>query len=226
MLAGQREQGETSTAMQACNDWLRMGSGRSIPKLLEQYQQSSAFISNYQPPSASHKTLNTWSSRYHWPDRAADYDAGWEVRKNAERDAVMSYALALDYERVRKLMRLADFLEAQLYAQAEREIFAEASAEPPKSGETQPSKKPTKKPDARYFVNLWVHDVKQIGTGEKSERVDIERFNAPLIEQYRKVLDDIAMETGGRIRRQDITTGGEKVTTPTVYLPAVEDDDG
>jgi hypothetical protein len=40
--------------------------------------------------------------------------------------------------------------------------------------------------------------VKQIGGGQYAERVDIERFNAPLISEYRGILDDIARETGGR----------------------------
>ena len=46
----------------------------------------------------------------------------------------------------------------------------------------------------------WLADVKQIGSGEYAERVDIVRFNSTLIEQFRKTLDDIAAETGGRIK--------------------------
>lgn len=46
----------------------------------------------------------------------------------------------------------------------------------------------------------WLPDVKQIGSGEYAERVDIVRFNSALIEQYRKTLDDIASEMGERIR--------------------------
>lgn len=46
----------------------------------------------------------------------------------------------------------------------------------------------------------WLADVKQIGSGEYAERVDIVRFNSALIEQYRKTLDDIASEMGERIK--------------------------
>lgn len=46
----------------------------------------------------------------------------------------------------------------------------------------------------------WVRDVKQIGSGEDAERVDLVRFNAPLIDQFRKMLDDIAAEMGERVK--------------------------
>lgn len=45
---------------------------------------------------------------------------------------------------------------------------------------------------------VWLPDVKQIGAGDDAERVDLVRFNAPLIEQFRGALADIAEETGGR----------------------------
>ncbi len=46
----------------------------------------------------------------------------------------------------------------------------------------------------------WLPDVKQIGSGEAAERVDIVRFNASVIEQYRQTLEDIAVEMGERVR--------------------------
>lgn len=46
----------------------------------------------------------------------------------------------------------------------------------------------------------WLPDVKQIGSGKHAERVDIVRFNAALIEQYRGALGDIAAEMGERIK--------------------------
>jgi len=51
----------------------------------------------------------------------------------------------------------------------------------------------------------WLPDVKQIGSGEFAERVDLVRFNSPLIEQYRKTLNDIAMEMGERIKGFEMT---------------------
>jgi hypothetical protein len=57
----------------------------------------------------------------------------------------------------------------------------------------------------------WVPDVKSIGSGENAERVDIVRFNAAIIEQFRKTLEDLAAELGERIAKTDLTSGGEKI---------------
>ena len=46
---------------------------------------------------------------------------------------------------------------------------------------------------------MWLDQVKSIGSGEDSEKVEYEEFNTSEISQYRGVLDDIAKETGGRI---------------------------
>ena len=184
LLAGQRQSDESDKAVQACNDWLRMGSGRSIPSLLAHYKELSTFQRGFEPPSDKHRTLYTWASNYDWASRSTEYDASWERRKNAEHEAVLNYGLALEHERVKELYRLATFLKAQIYERGEGDVFH----------------------------NVWLPDVKSIGSGEFAIRVDIERFNSPLIEQYRKVLEDIAKETGGRVDRSDVTSGGQPLT--------------
>jgi len=52
---------------------------------------------------------------------------------------------------------------------------------------------------------VWLPDAKTIGSGEDWERFDFTRFNAPLIEQFRATLDDLAKETGGRIKKTTAT---------------------
>lgn len=184
LLNGLRQKGETDNAVIACNDWLRMGVGRSLPALLETYTE------NYyiKPPTTVYQTLKTWSMNYGWAVRATEFDATWEARKNAEREAVLGYGLAHDYERVRKLYRLAAFLESQIYelSAADDEGF-------------------------RTYLNVWMRDIKFGGSGENTKQVDVERFNAPIFEQYRKVLDDIAKETGGRVQKTDVTSGGKTI---------------
>lgn len=172
LLSGQRQKSESDKSVIACNEWLRLGPGRSLSALLEKLTDTNQLS----PITSSIGTLKQWSMTYEWAARAVDYDAGWESRKNAEREAVLGYGLAHDYERVRKLYRLAAMLEAQIY---ERGLYGD-------------------------LHNLWVPDVKSIGSGEFAERVDIERFNSALIEQYRKVLEDIAKETGGRVQKQEL----------------------
>lgn len=51
----------------------------------------------------------------------------------------------------------------------------------------------------------WLLDVKQIGGGEYAERVDIVRFNAALIEQFRRTLADMAAEMGERVQRTELS---------------------
>ena len=55
---------------------------------------------------------------------------------------------------------------------------------------------------------LWLDDVKQIGKGEGMRVVDIRRYNSSLISDLRGVLDDLAQETGGRVKRQEVSGPG------------------
>ena len=127
----------------------------------------------------SQGTLWGWSARFGWQERAAAYDARLEADKDARAGEIMQSGLAVTHERVVKLKELAGFLEGQLYEQGEDGVYH----------------------------NVWLPDVKQIGSGPDAERVDIERFNAPIIEQYRGTLDDLAKETGGR--KQAIEHSGD-----------------
>lgn len=210
-LTGVRQNKESDKAVQACNDWLRLGAGRSVPRLIENYTDKSNFTSNYTPPSIVYSTLSNWSSRFDWPERATQYDATWEERKNAEKEAVFNYNVALDYERVKKLQRLAEFLEAQLYERG-IEFERDEHGEIKRNGKNEPIEIPGQ------FHNVWLPDVKQIGSGEFVERVDIERFNGALISEYRAVLDDIAKETGGRVHKNEHAgEGGGEITFNVIY---------
>lgn len=51
----------------------------------------------------------------------------------------------------------------------------------------------------------WVPDVKQIGSGQDAERIDLVRFNFQLIGQYRGALDDLAAEMGERAKKYEVT---------------------
>lgn len=166
LLAGELVESETSRAAQACNDYLRMGPGRSLRKLAKKYGKTRQNTT----PTDSFDTLANWSTTYVWQARAAAYDAELDATKTEKRRAVMEHGLALDYERVTKLKKLAAYLSEQI-------------ADP---------------------TNVWVPDVKQIGSGEYAERVDLVRFNAPLIAEYRATLADLAAETGGRKLRAEI----------------------
>lgn len=53
-------------------------------------------------------------------------------------------------------------------------------------------------------------------------------FNHFLYEKYLQSLDALAQETGGRVRKQDITSAGEKLDSPQVvfYMPDVPPEEG
>ena len=184
--------------MIACNDWLRLGPGRSLSILGEKYTE------NYQkrPPTKSVSTLKRWSASFGWVERAATFDAQWEQLKTQEREAELNFGLALDYERVRKLKRLADFLEAQVY---------ELSAPNELNGQ-------------QTYINVWLPDVKVVGHGDNAEAVDIERFNSALFTQYRETLADLAAEVGGRVKKSELSGKG-KDGAITISIQGVTSDD-
>ena len=114
LLAGEAQSKESSKAIQACNDYLRMGAGRSLAKLRQTYVKPT---SKTTCPTASLRWLQEWSSKFDWVKRADEWDANEDARKTKEYEAAMKHGLALDYERVNSLKALAVFLEGQIYEQ-------------------------------------------------------------------------------------------------------------
>jgi hypothetical protein len=184
LLAGERQAGESDNALIACNDWLRMGPGRTLPKLLKKYGRTPQDTA----PTDSINTLEVWSKHFHWAERATAYDAEQERLKNLLRQIEFARGATQDFVRTRKLRRLLALLEKQLY----------------------------EKDEAGKLINLWLQDFKQIGGGEFAEKVEIERFNAALVEQLRGVLDDLARETGGRRQGIDASVKTENELTVRV----------
>lgn len=184
LLAGERKDNESDRAVQACNDYLRMGPARSLPKLQAKYTKSHKTTQ----PTESLDTIKRWSTEFDWQLRASAYDAELEAEKNEKRRQVFEQGLALDYERVTKLKRLASFLEKQILDEIDAALSVNAPYSPPPGFEN---------------YKVWLPDVKQIGSGEDAERVDIVRFNAALISEFRAALDDLAKETGGRRQKVD-----------------------
>lgn len=52
---------------------------------------------------------------------------------------------------------------------------------------------------------LWTEQVKGVGAGTAAEVVDYDEFNKAEVDAYRGVLEDLAAETGGRIRKIEAT---------------------
>lgn len=105
----------------------------------------------------------------------------WQARAEAH-DNYESEQATAEYER-----RRADILNSGFALQFERVHALKALAVLLKGEIEEPEKR-------------WLPDVKQIGSGDTAERVDIVRFNAALIEQFRETLDDLAQEQGERVK--------------------------
>lgn len=190
LLVGDSQNNESPTAVTACNDFLRMGAGRSVRGLAAKYRRTPQNAA----PTQSYDTLRRWSEKFNWPVRAAQFDADEDEQKSALRMQVFGDGVAQDYERVENLKQLAGFLKDQVFEQGiekgrKIDIICPECQMPVtvKTGDL-----------VRPYHNVWVADVKQIGSGEDAERIDLEKFNSALISEYRGVLDDVAKEVGDR----------------------------
>ncbi len=175
LLAGERQERENNKAVVACNDYLRMGPGRSLAKLLHRYQAAAEAA-----PTKRLSTLKAWSTTFGWQVRAAAYDAEIERQKNEYVQQIMKSGLALAHERVSQLKRLAESLLLEL-------------CEVDDAGQVVGFKQDS----------LWLPDAKWLGKGEFGERFDLVHFNSPGLDQLRGFLDDLARETGGRRQKRD-----------------------
>ena len=200
LLAGERKDGETDRAAQACNDYLRMGAGRSLRKLAQKYSKAK----RNQAVTTSEGTLFEWSAKHDWAERASEYDVGLERERNERRRQEFEAGLALDFERVNKLKRLSLFLERQIYEKAESERTIMIDGEPMVIEPITP------------YPNVWLRDVKAVD----KEKVEIVRFNAAIFEQFRGALDDLAKETGGR--KTEVKHGGDKNNPVTLEVQHID----
>jgi len=195
LLAGKQNTGESRKAIIACNDYLRLGPGRSLARLLEIYRQRGQ-VGAETCPTKRLNSLKEWSASFGWQERAARYDAETERQKTEYARQVMTTGLAQAHERAERLKAMADLLEAEIL---------------------------TRK--AGLLANIWLADVKTVGSGETAERVDLVRFNHQLIEQWRGLLDDLAKETGGRrLKTENLNIDYSQLTDDQLQRVAAGED--
>lgn len=119
LLAGERQPGESWRAILACNDYLRVGPGRSLSLMVGKYSE----IQQDTAPTRSKATLFKWSARFSWSARAALYDAEAEQQKNEYTRQVMQSGLALAHERVNRLKTMAELLELEILKRDDGRYF-------------------------------------------------------------------------------------------------------
>jgi hypothetical protein len=76
---------------------------------------------------------------------------------------------------------------------------------------------------AKDEKNIWLLDVKAIGTGPDVERVDLVQFNDALFREIRAHFADIAAELGERVKKKDVTV---TELPANIYLGFDPDQDG
>lgn len=112
LLVGERAERESLRAVQACNDYIRMGAGRSLEKLLNRYLNDieSGLES---PPSKRLSTLREWSAEFGWVARASSYDAIQDTAKTSEIQRLRTEGLAADHERIDELSEIYSKLKIE-----------------------------------------------------------------------------------------------------------------
>lgn len=129
-------------------------------------------------PTRHRATLGRWSRQFAWQERVAQRDA--ELAAAAQQALERQRAEAIQSGFALFFRRIARLNElAEL-------LWEEINTE----------------------HKRWLRDVKQIGSGEFAERIDLIRFNAGLIEQFRKTLEDLAAEMGERAKGIEISGRG------------------
>lgn len=78
--------------------------------------------------------------------------------------------------------------------------------------------------DLREETLRWLHDTKGIGSGDNFSEVEVIRFNSPLIEQFRRTLDDLAQELGERVRGLELS-GSVQQSKVSILIPDNERND-
>lgn len=185
---------ETPKAQQAWADYLAMGPGRSLEKLLLVYEDrvQTEGKPSVAVPTTRLATLQSWSTAFNWQDRLSAL-AEQAVREASDAEAayrrsIMEAGFGLAHERVRALKTLAESLLAELTADG----------------------------DAN---RRWIKEPKGIGGGDNFKEIEVERFNSQEVEQLRGLLDDIAKETGGRVTKAETTLKGDSRSPIRIINP-------
>lgn len=178
LLVGERFDGEHDMAASACNDYLRMGRGRSFVKLVEHYENLESEAKKNKSivcdvPTTSRSTLSLWSSKYNWMERANKYDSLMEQQRNLEAAKIMESGYALTHNRVAMLDALAN----KVYDILEKKGLERTVT-------------------------------KGIGFGEQFQTVTETEFRRDEIRELRGLLDDLAQETGGRQKSLNVNASG------------------
>ena len=152
-------------------------------------------LKGQKPPTRALGTLQKWSYKFRWTKRATEYDVQYDEYKTAMSESCLETGIALVWERVMRLKLLEEKLFDLIFGNEEEGLEAK----------------------------LFLRDFKQTGSGASAEVHELERFNAPLIDQYRKLLDDISQEVGGRAKPTDKGSEDDPIVVKVYKGVSMED---
>lgn len=212
-IVGRARAGESSKAIVACNDWLRIGPGRSLSGLLDfyasHYEGARKNAKTHQnAPIATAKTLAEQLPGTALgapvlpllpPTLSLDTLKKWSTDYEWARRAA-SYDLAREDEK-NALLRAhrADAFGVTAYriealkgvaVLLREQIFERSVADDLKTLITGSK--------SREYHNLWCAEEKMVGSGESAEWTTVYRFNPAILDHFRGCLKEIAQELGER----------------------------
>lgn len=176
---------ESDQAYTAYLDYSYMGPDRSVNKLLRQYLTHDAANKPHLVATVSPYSLSRWCQDFQWIQRARRYDALTRIARDAEARRIMTTGLAVVHERLKRLITLADMLEAQIFVAPQ--ITDDGEIIEDEIGQTDFK--------TGASTRIWLREEHYTKTGDL---VTNYKLNAALLQQYRGVLADIAEEVGGR----------------------------
>jgi hypothetical protein len=108
--------GEPDRAHSAFLDYVRLGPGRSLRKLLARYrgQTEGEPRADFQPPTQRQATLEAWSTRWEWQARLTAFKAEQDTREQQRWEQRQREIREADWQTGTNLRTLA----AQIFAQA------------------------------------------------------------------------------------------------------------
>lgn len=148
------------------------------------------------PPTRRLASLKQWSSEYGWQRRLEEIVAREAREAEEQQAAYVRSVLESGFALHHERVRAMGELAGRL--------FAELTERGPAG-------------------RLWLRDVKSVGSGVGAERVDLERFNAEEVAQFRGLLDDIAKEVGQRVKKTEVTgKDGGPVQVAATWAQAID----
>lgn len=195
-----RAKGETLKANDALGDYYRMGPGRSLRKLAGRYVAQKA-LGDAIPPTASFRTLVSWSTRYAWQSRV---EVQTEIDQEAER---------IEWERRQSEIREREWTQSSKLVDLADQILAEG-----------PNFIKTRRRTIKGRPQV-IQDGRVVDPGEPAQVIVTMALDGDLAIKATKAASELGrLAAGLSTSIQDLKLSGSVETSPVENLEGVDDD--